>query len=142
MGGGRATGESRPVALFEYHQPESLFKPADIVRFAIQRNPPLMALLGRDTEAQRQRAESVQAWVQARSPYALASAMLGLIAVVDALTLVIGAIAGLAAIAMAIRGFGDLRRLPGGFGRRLCYLGLGLGTLALTTSGLLWALLG
>lgn len=101
-----------------------------------------MALLGRDTEAQRQRAESVQAWVQARSPYALASAMLGLIAVVDALTLLIGAIAGLAAIALAIRGFGDLRRRPGVLGRRLCYLGLGLGTLALTTSGLLWALLG
>lgn len=97
-----------------------------------------MALFGRETQADQERVRQVTAWLSARSPYALASVLLGVISVVDSFTLVIGATAGAAAIVTAIGGRRHLARHPQLLGRRLCVAGITLGILGLCCSLLMW----
>jgi hypothetical protein len=88
-----------------------------------------MAFLGRESEADLRRAERFRAWFQTRTPYALPSAALGALAMLEAFTLV--PIFGLAAIGLGIAGLRDLARRPNLSGRRMCFAGIGLGVAGL-----------
>lgn len=97
-----------------------------------------MAMFGRETEADRDRAERIRDWAQARSPFALASMLFGLVALLDAFTLVIGLGAGVLALAMGAMGLVDLGKRPHLLGGRLCKTGMMLGGLGLMASGAIW----
>lgn len=90
-----------------------------------------MALFGRETVADQQRAERIKAWIAARSPMSLCSVFFGVLSIVDAVTLVIGLLAGVAAVILALKGLLDIRRRPALLGRRLSFTGLALGTLGI-----------
>lgn len=100
-----------------------------------------MALFGRETPAQSERIERVRRWVQARTPYGPVSTMLGLAAVVDSITMVIGVAMGLGAVVSGVAGLRDLARQPALLGRRLCYAGIVLGSAGLLASAAVWCLL-
>jgi len=100
-----------------------------------------MALFGRETSAQSERVERIRQWVQARTPYGPVSTMLGLAAVVDSVTMVVGVVMGLGAVVSGLAGLRDLARQPALLGRRLCYAGIALGCAGLLTSAAVWCLL-
>ena len=97
-----------------------------------------MAFLGRDSQADLQRVQRYKAWTSARSPYAIISVAAGLFSIVDCWTLVLGIIAGIAAIGLGIRGLRDLREQPHLLGHRLCITGIVLGSLGIILSLLMW----
>ena len=97
-----------------------------------------MAFFGRESDADRDRAERIRHWAQSRSPYALASILFGIIAVLDAFTLVIGVAAGIMAVVLAGLGVADLNKQPHLIGRSLCKAGIVLGTIGILTSFGLW----
>jgi hypothetical protein len=103
-----------------------------------------MALFGRETAAEQQRAERIKAWVQARSPFALFSVMCGILAVFDFFTLVLGVMLGIIAIVLAVLGRREIRRKPELLGAKLCLTGALLGTLGLCLSLLffIWSVWG
>ena len=103
--------------------------------------PSLMALFGRETQADRARAERVRRWIQARSPYALLSALFGILAVIDSFTGILGVFFGVAAIALAVKATRDLEARPELFGHRLCYLGYVLGALGIAIGVGIWVFL-
>ncbi|MCE9592160.1 MAG: DUF4190 domain-containing protein [Planctomycetes bacterium] len=92
-----------------------------------------MALFGRESRADQERAERVRLWAQKRSPFALYSSMLGVIAVVDFFT-PIGFIVGIAAVVLGIRGLKQIQREPALLGRRLAVVGITLGSLGVISS--------
>ena len=96
-----------------------------------------MALFGRESARHQARAASVRAWVAARSPAALLSALFGLMAVVDSFTAVLGMLLGGVAIGLGVKGRIDLRRRPHLLGARLCQVGIALGLLGLLIGVLL-----
>ncbi len=93
-----------------------------------------MALFGRESAADEQRAERVRLWVQQRTGYSMASLLFGIIAVIDAWTMVIGFIAGLVAIGLGVMGLRDLRDKPHKCGRRLCKTAMALGVVGISLS--------
>lgn len=97
-----------------------------------------MAFLGRDSQADLQRVERFKAWTSARTPYAIISAAAGLLSIVDFWTMVLGVIAGIAAIALGFRGLRDLREKPRLLGYRLCITGIVLGSIGLVLSLAMW----
>jgi len=97
-----------------------------------------MALFGRDSQADLQRAQRFKAWFSQRTPYAILSAAAGLFSVVDFWTMVLGVIAGVAAIVLGTRGLKELREQPSLKGRRLCLAGITLGVLGLLLSLAMW----
>lgn len=90
-----------------------------------------MAIFGRESAADRARVERVRLFVQSRSPWALLSAMAGLLSVLDFFTLVLGLPLAIGAIVLGLAGLGDLKRRPGLGGRGLCIAGIVLGGLGL-----------
>ncbi len=100
-----------------------------------------MAMFGRESQAKLERAESFRVWAQGKSPYALISPMLGVMSLVDAVTMVIGVVLGVAAVLTGLRGFGDLREKPHLSGGRLCVTGIGLGCCGLLASTAVWFVL-
>ncbi len=97
-----------------------------------------MAFLGRDSQVDLQRIERYKAWTSARSPYAIISVAAGLLSIVDCWTLILGVVAGLAAIGLGIRGLRDLREQPHLLGRRLCFTGIIMGVVGLVLSFAMW----
>lgn len=97
-----------------------------------------MAFLGRDSQADLQRVQRFKTWTSARSPYAIISVAAGLVAIIDCWTLVLGIIAGIAAIGLGIRGLRDLREQPHLLGHRLCITGITLGTVGIILSLVMW----
>lgn len=97
-----------------------------------------MAFLGRESEADKQRIERMRVWIHARTPYALISLALGLLAVVDFWTLILGVAAGVAAIVTGRRGLHEIRANPQLLGRRLCASGIALGGLGIALSLFMW----
>ena len=97
-----------------------------------------MAFLGRESEADQQRIERMRVWIHARTPYALISLALGLLAVVDFWTLVLGVAAGVAAIATGRRGLREINANPQLLGRRLCVAGIALGAMGIALSIFMW----
>ena len=98
-----------------------------------------MAFLGRETDADRVRAERFRQWIHARSPYALASMLFGVVAVLDAFTLVLGVAAGLAAVVVGVLGLRDLAERRHLLGARLCAAGIVFGVLGIGLSIVMWA---
>jgi hypothetical protein len=96
-----------------------------------------MALFGRESAADEARARRIKAWAEARSPYALFSTLLGVLAVLDFFTVVLGMSLGTTAIVLGALGLRDLRRRPHLTGARLCRLGVVLGGLALIGSSVM-----
>lgn len=99
-----------------------------------------MALFGRESEADRRRAERITRWLQARSPYALVSVAAGLLCVVDSFLMLVSLPAGVAAIVLAGLGWRDLARRPDKRGHRLCVAGATLGVLGITLALIVWPL--
>ncbi len=97
-----------------------------------------MAFLGRDSPADLQRVRRFKTWIGARSPYAVISVAAGLFSIVDCWTLVLGILAGVAAIALGVRGLRDLREQPHLLGHRLCITGIALGIIGLALSLVMW----
>ena len=97
-----------------------------------------MALFGRESDADRERATRIREWVHARTPFSLFSVLFGVLSVVDAFTLLIGFAAGVAAIVFAGLGLRDLARRSTLLGRRLCALGIMLGCTGVMLSILMW----
>ena len=97
-----------------------------------------MALFGRESAADRKRAERVGAWVRGRSPFSLVSMMFGLMGALDCFFQVVPVVLGVAAIIAAVLGLRQIRHRPQLLGKRLCATGMTLGALALVLSGLIW----
>jgi hypothetical protein len=97
-----------------------------------------MAFLGRDSQRDLDRIDRAKRWIAARSPYAIISAGAGLMAIVDSITLVIGVIAGVAAIFTGRMGLRELKEKPELLGRRLCIAGMVMGILGLALSFAVW----
>ena len=97
-----------------------------------------MAFLGRETEAEKQRIERMRSWIHARTPYALISPALGMLAIVDFWTLVLGLAAGVAAVITGNAGLRDLKVRPQLQGRRMCVTGIGLGIVGLLLTLVMW----
>ena len=97
-----------------------------------------MAFLGRDSLADLRRIERLKAWLSLRTPFGPLSVAAGIIAIVDCWTLILGIAAGLAAIALGLRGFRDLREQPQLLGRKLCITGIILGVIGLVISFAMW----
>lgn len=91
-------------------------------------------LLGRDSPGKRERVERVRAWVHARSPWALAAGILGLVAPIDGLLI----LPALVSIGMGFYGFMHLRQNPHLLGHRLCALGMIGGTIGLCFAAFLY----
>ena len=72
-------------------------------------------------------------WVQARSPYALASLLFGVLAMVDFCT-PLAWVMGPAAIVLGVLGLRDLGRRSDLVGKRLCVAGIVCGAAGLTLS--------
>ena len=97
-----------------------------------------MALFGRESAADRERAERVGAWVRARSPFSLVSVMFGLMGVLDCFFQVVPVVLGVAAIIAAALGLRQIRIRPQLLGKRLSAAGITLGALALVLSAVVW----
>lgn len=100
-----------------------------------------MALFGRESEADQLRADRVRQWAQRQSPYALFSCLFGVLAVLDAFTVVITVIAGPLAIGLGLCARRDGRidhRKSAGW---LPWLGMVLGGVGLVFTAALWYLL-
>ncbi|MEX2216028.1 MAG: hypothetical protein WD768_18090 [Phycisphaeraceae bacterium] len=97
-----------------------------------------MGFLGRDSASDLRRIERWRQWAHARTPYALISPALGLLAIVDCWTLILGVAAGIAAIVTGIVGLRDLKERTNLIGKHLCFTGITLGILGLIASFAMW----
>jgi len=93
-----------------------------------------MALFGRETSIESRRAERVGRWARQRHPYSLAAVLFGILAIVDSWTMVIGLVAGVAAITFGTLGLRALAHQPRLRGRRLSKVGIGMGALGIAMS--------
>ncbi len=100
-----------------------------------------MAFLGRESDADRLRAERFKDWLNRQSPYALPSSAMGALAVLDAVTIVIGATLGVIAIVLGVCGLADVRKRPKLAGRPMCVAGVALGGIAVLASAVWWVVL-
>jgi hypothetical protein len=99
-----------------------------------------MALLGRESQAERDRVERIGAWIRARSGLAVVSVPIGVVAVIDFFTLVLGVGLGVLAIVLGVLGLRELRRRPHLLGRRMAIAGIVLGCTAQALSTLFYVL--
>ncbi len=97
-----------------------------------------MPFLGRETQRDIDRTERAKRWITARSPYAIISAGAGLMAMVECITMVLGIIAGIAAIVTGRIGLRELREKPELLGRRLCIAGIVMGAIGIALSAAVW----
>lgn len=99
-----------------------------------------MAFLGRETEAEQARVARLGQWIRARSPLAVASVPMGVLAVLDFFTMVLGIGLGLLAVVLGMLGLRDIRRHPDLLGRRLAMTGIALGLCGLVLSAAFYVL--
>jgi len=95
-----------------------------------------MAFLGQQSRHEQQRIERFNTWFRARPVVAVLSPLLGLLAIVDFFTIVIGGAAGAAAIVTGVMGIRQLRNAPGQPGLTLCVAGIITGIVGLALTGL------
>ncbi len=97
-----------------------------------------MALFGRETERDQQRAEAWAQWSRAQNPYAIASLVLGVFSLIEFGALIIfgvaGIVLGIAALVQLRRGTDPAR--PGGQG--LAWGGIVTSVLSLIVAALLY----
>ena len=113
-------------------------KPDTILLWALKAVSTSMSLFGRETRAEQDRAERFGRWARARTPFAIFSGLFGILAVLDAFTILIGLTAGAAAIVLGVIGLRDLERRQSLLGRRLCYTGIVLGAAGISLSIIIW----
>lgn len=101
-------------------------------------NAPPMGLFGKESSRDVARADAFKAWISARPGEAVISLGAGVVALLDAFTVVIGLLAGMLAIVMGYRGLARIRLEPQLLGKRLCFAGIILGCLGITLSLVLW----
>src|SRR2546421_7405444 len=96
-----------------------------------------MALFGRPSPEQEQRASNYRAWLEKRHPFALASLVLGVFSFTHLGTLIVDSIAAIALGAIAIRQLaaGSTNRNEG---KRLAIAGMALGAASLVVAGMLY----
>lgn len=97
-----------------------------------------MALFGRESEADRLRAERVRQWAQGQSPYALFSCLFGILAVLDAFTVVISLVTGPLAIGLGVWAHRDPRIAERHGARWLPKVGMVLGCFGLILTVVVW----
>ncbi|MAX26936.1 MAG: hypothetical protein CMJ19_20775 [Phycisphaeraceae bacterium] len=97
-----------------------------------------MGLLGKESSRDVARADAFKVWISARPGHAIISLCSGVVAVLDAFTLVIGIAAGLLAIIAGLQGLGRIQSQPQLLGKRLCIAGMVLGSLGIVLSLVLW----
>lgn len=100
-----------------------------------------MSLFGRDTQYNVERARRCRNWVEARTPYGVIGILFGILSIVDSITMVIGAAAGLVAIVLGYIGLRDLKHRPHKMGSGLCTASIRLGLLGIVLSTAVWLLL-
>lgn len=93
-----------------------------------------MALFGRESLAGKARADRFHQWAQQRSGYALFSCLVGVVAVLDFFTVVIGFGLGIVAVVLGVMGLKDISVRQGIVGRDFCKAGIVLGSLAILLS--------
>jgi hypothetical protein len=93
-----------------------------------------MAIFGRESATDLDRAEKVRLFVQSRNPKALISVMFGVLGALDFFTLVIGIPLAITAIVLGVMGLRELKLKPELLGTGLCYTGITLGCLGLLLS--------
>ena len=92
-----------------------------------------MGLFGKPSKADIRRSQRFKEWSRARSPYAIYSCVVGIVALLDFIT-PLGLIFGVVAIVLAVRGFRDIKERPQMLGRRLCYTGAVMGSVGFVLS--------
>jgi hypothetical protein len=97
-----------------------------------------MSFFGRQSQTDLDRGERFRAWVGARTPFALLSFLFGIVAVLDAFTLILGVAAGVAALALGGLGLRDLKRRGHLSGHRFCAAGMILGLCGILLSMVMW----
>lgn len=97
-----------------------------------------MGLLGKESSRDAARADAFKVWISARPGEAVISAGAGVVAMLDAFTVVVGLLAGVLAIVMGYRGVKRIATQPELLGKRLCITGMILGSLGITMSMVLW----
>ncbi|HVT90789.1 MAG TPA: DUF4190 domain-containing protein [Tepidisphaeraceae bacterium] len=96
-----------------------------------------MALFGRETEQDRQKAEAYATWVRERNPFAIVSIALGVFSFIEMGVIPIFSVAGLVMGIIALR---QLKQ-PGNshlHGRGLALAGIGLSSVAILTGASLY----
>ena len=94
-----------------------------------------MAVFGRPSKTSVDRAARAKVWIEARTRLGLVSIMLGVIALIDAWTMIIGLLAGAAAIIVGQKGLRQIKEQPGLLGRRLCIAGTIMGAIGIIAVG-------
>ena len=97
-----------------------------------------MGFLGKESSKDVARADAFKAWISARPGEAIISMGAGAMAMLDAFTVVIGVLAGMAAIIIGRRGLKRIEQSPELLGKRLCKTGMILGSLGIVTSLVLY----
>jgi hypothetical protein len=97
-----------------------------------------MALFGRETEREQQRAEAWARWFRAQNPYALASLVLGIFSLIEFGALLIFGIAGIALGVVALRQIRAGTDRTRSNGVRLAWMGIITSILSLVIALLLY----
>lgn len=97
-----------------------------------------MGLFGKESSRDVARADAFKAWITARPGMAVVSLCLGVVSMLDAVTVIIGIGAGIAAVITGYRGLAQIKREPALLGNRLCVTGMVLGVLGIALSLILW----
>ena len=96
-----------------------------------------MALFGRTSERDEQRADAYRDWLLQRNPLAIASLVLGVFSLIEAGALIVP---GVASIVLGVVSLRQLRRenAPQTRGHRLAVVGIALSVLSLIVAGFLY----
>jgi hypothetical protein len=93
-----------------------------------------MGLFGKESSRDAARADAFKTWISARPGQAIICLCGGVVAVLDAFTLVIGIAAGLLAIVAGWQGLKRIKDQPQLLGKRMCITGMILGSLGIMLS--------
>jgi hypothetical protein len=98
-----------------------------------------MALFGKETEQDRQRAQAYARWAHSQNPYAIASAVLGIFSLIEMGVLIIFGVAGTALGVVALR---QLKNPPPTQtrGAGLAWTGIVTSVVSLIIAGVLYAI--
>lgn len=96
-----------------------------------------MALFGRPTEKEQQRAERMRDWAQRQNGYAIASVVLGAISLIEFGVLLVFGIAGLATGVIALRQLVE-PIAPRVEGKKLAWIGIACSVISLAMAAFLY----
>ena len=98
-----------------------------------------MALFGRETEQEKERAEAYRRWLQAQNPYAIASIVLGIFSLIELGVLWVLGMAGIVLGIVALRQIsGRMSGAPQTRGRGFAWSGIVTSAISLVIATLLY----